>query len=100
MAKNEKELETLIKQERIYSNDVEMKCAMLIMKSGQRQMTKGTEQPNQEKSEHSKRGNLQILGDIEIGRHQTAEMIEKNYKRTPQKNEKTTRNQIILEESH
>ena len=54
--KNEKTLETLIQTVKIYSDDIGMefgieKCSMLIMKSGKRQMTKGIEQPKQEKSE-------------------------------------------------
>ena len=53
-AKNEKELETLIHVLRIYSQDIGMefsieKCAMLIMKSGNRHMTEGMELPNREK---------------------------------------------------
>ena len=46
LAKNEKELETLIQVVRIYSQDIGMefgieKCAMLIMKSGKGYMTEG-----------------------------------------------------------
>ena len=53
-AKNQKELESLIHVVRIYSQDTGKelgieKCAMLIMKSGKRQMTDGIELPNQEK---------------------------------------------------
>ena len=44
LAKNEKELETLIQRIRIYSQDIGMefsieKCAMLIMRSGKRQIS-------------------------------------------------------------
>ena len=53
-AKNEKELEILIHTVRIYSRDIGMefgieKCAMLIMKSGKRQLTDGMELPNKDK---------------------------------------------------
>ena len=53
-AKNEKELETLIKTVRIYSQNIGMefgieKCAMRIMRSRKRHMTKGIELPNQGK---------------------------------------------------
>ena len=53
-AKNEKELETLIQAVRIYSDDIGIefgieKCAVLVMKSEKRQMTKVLELPNQEK---------------------------------------------------
>ena len=52
MSKNEKELETLKKTVRIYSQNIGMefgieKCTMLVMKSGKRHMTKGVELPNQ-----------------------------------------------------
>ena len=50
-AKNERELETLIKALRIYSQDIGMefgieKCAMLIMKSNKRHMTEGIPRKN------------------------------------------------------
>ena len=53
-AKNEKELETLIREVRIYSQDIQMVfcikiCAMLAMKSGKRYLTDGMELPNQDK---------------------------------------------------
>ena len=49
-----KELETLTHADRIYSENIEMefgidKCAMLIMNSGQRNLTDGMELQNQEK---------------------------------------------------
>ena len=37
------------------------------MKSGKRQMTKGTEQSNQEKKNTRKKGNLERLGHIGSG---------------------------------
>ena len=67
-AKNENELEiysddigsefSIEKWVGIYSDDIGRefsieKCAMLIMKSGKWQMTKGIKLPKQEKSEHS-----------------------------------------------
>ena len=52
-AKNEKEMETLIRAVKIYSQDIRMeygkKCAMLVMKSGKRHLTNGMELPNQDK---------------------------------------------------
>ena len=59
-AKNEKkknELETLIQAVRIYSDNIRMefaieKYALLITKSGKRQLSEGIELSNQEKSEH------------------------------------------------
>ena len=53
-AKNEKEVEILIRTVRIYSRDIGMefgieKRAMLVMKSGKRQLTDGIELPNQYK---------------------------------------------------
>ena len=54
LAKNEKELETLIHAIRIYSQDIGMefgieKCAMLVMKSGKQHMTDGMELSNHHK---------------------------------------------------
>ena len=51
-AKNEKEMETLIRTVRIYSQDIGMEFgieiyAMLVMKSGKRHMTDGMELANQ-----------------------------------------------------
>ena len=54
-AKTEKELETLIHAVRIYSQDIGMKCAMLIMKSDKRHLTEGMELPNQDKECSEKR---------------------------------------------
>ena len=53
-AKNEKELKTLIRAVRIYSQDIGIKfgiekCAMLVMKSRKRHLTDGMERPNQDK---------------------------------------------------
>ena len=48
-AKTEKELETLIHVVRIYRQDIGMEFAMLEMKSGQRHLTNGMEQPSQDK---------------------------------------------------
>ena len=54
MAKNEKELETLIHAVIIYSQDLGMKlgmekCAVLVMKSGRRYLIDGMELPNQDR---------------------------------------------------
>ena len=50
-AKNEREFETLIQARRIYRQDLRMgfgieKCAMLLMKSGEWNMTEGIKLPN------------------------------------------------------
>ena len=82
--KNEKELETLIQAMKIYCDDIGMKfgvekCTKLIMKSGKRQMTEGIELPNQEKNRNIRRKcNLQILGNIGSGHHQTSGDERKN----------------------
>ena len=52
-AKNERQLETLIRTVRIYSRDIGMevgveKCAMLVMKSGKQELTDRMELPNQD----------------------------------------------------
>ena len=54
LRKNEKELETLIRAVRIYSQDIGMefgieKCAILVRKSGKPHLTDGMELPNQDK---------------------------------------------------
>ena len=53
IAKNEKELESLILTIRIYSLNIGMefgqeKCALLRKRCGKRQITEGIEMPNQE----------------------------------------------------
>ena len=65
-ARNEKELETLIHAESIYSQDVGLvcgadKCAMLVMKSGKRHMADGMKLPNQ--------GKIKTLGVKEINKY-------------------------------
>ena len=54
LRKNEKELETLIQADRIYSQDIGMefgieKYVMFVMKSGKWHLTDGIELPNQDK---------------------------------------------------
>ena len=54
LQKNEKERETILHVDRLYSQDIEMefgmeKCAMLVMKSGNQHLTDGMELPNQDK---------------------------------------------------
>ena len=100
VCKNAKEFEILIQVERISSQDIGMefgieKCVMLIMKSEKHEMTKGIELPNQDKIRTlGEKGNLQILGKIGSGHHQTCgDERKKKKKRIPQENEKTSRNQ-------
>ena len=74
-AKNEKELQIQIQAGRIYSPDIGMesgreKCTMLKMKNGEQQMTEGMELLNHENA--LRKGNLQILGSIWSGHHQTS----------------------------
>ena len=82
-AKNEKELETLIHTVRIYSRDIGMefgieKCAMLVMRSGKRQLTDGMELPNQDKIK-TLAGNktYKYLGILEADTIKQVEMKEK-----------------------
>ena len=63
---NETELETIIHPTGIYSQDIGMefgieKCAMLVMKSGERHLTDGMELPNQDK--------IRILGENETNNY-------------------------------
>ena len=69
-AKMEKELETLIQAVRIYSQDIGtefgiVKCAVLIKRCGKRQIIEETELG-------IRKGNLEILGNIASGHHQTS----------------------------
>ena len=82
-AKNEKELETLIHTVRIYSwvigieFDIE-KCAILVMKSGKRQLTDGMELPNKDKIKKlAENETYKYLGILEADTIKQAEMKEK-----------------------
>ena len=84
-AKNKKELESLIQTVRIYSQDIGMEfgkeiCAMLVTKSGKRQLTEGVELPNQVVIREKE--NLQILSDIGSWHHQASGNERKNYKKS------------------
>ena len=75
------------------------KCAMLIIKSWKRLMTEGIELPNQEKFKTSgEKETYKLLGILEAD---TIKQVKtKKFKRIPQENEKTTRNQTTLPKSH
>ena len=76
---------------RIYSQDVGIelgieKCAMLIMRSGKKTIDRRNRTSNQEKIRTlGELGNLQVLGNIGIGHHQTSgderKKIKKEYLR-------------------
>ena len=94
VAKNEKELETLIHAVRIYSQDVGMefgieKCAMLVMKSGNRHMTDGMELPNHDKirilGENETYKNLGILEADTTKQVEMKDKIRKEYLRRTRK---------------
>ena len=62
-AKKEKELETLIHAEKIYSQGIGMefgieKCAIFVMKSGKQHLMDGMELPNQTKLERLEKRKL------------------------------------------
>ena len=93
-AKNEKELETLIHAVRIYNQDIGTefgleKCAMLVMKSGKRQMTDGMEPPNHDRfrtlEENETYKYLGIFEADTIKQMQVKDMIRKEYLRRTQK---------------
>ena len=99
--KNEKELETLIHTVRIYSRDIGMKfgiekCAMLVMKSGKRQMTDGMELPNKDKikslAENETYKYLGILDADTIKQAEMKEKIQKEYLRRTRKLHETKLN--------
>ena len=81
LAKNGKELETLIQAVRIYK-DLRMefgrkKSAMLIIESGKRQMTEGIEQSNQEKKRTlGEKESYKYLGILEADTIKHAEKKE------------------------
>ena len=69
------------------------------MKGGKQQMTKRIELPNQKNQNAQRKRNLQILGNIRSGHHQTSGDERKNWK-IPQEDEKSTRNQTTSQKSH
>ena len=89
-AKNEKELETWIHADRIYSQDIGMKfgtekCTMVIMKNSKRHLTNGMELLNQDKirtlGEKEKYKYLGILEADTIKQMETKYKIKKEYLR-------------------
>ena len=89
--KNEKELETLIHEVRIYSQDIGMefgieKCAMLVMKSGKRHRTDGMELPNQVKNRTlAESETYKYLGILEADTIKQVEMKDKILKKYPRR---------------
>ena len=100
--KNKKELETLIKTVRIYSQDIGMefgieKCTMLVMNSGKQHMVKGVELPNQVVIRTLKeKETYKYLRDIGSWHHQTTGNERKNLKRVSQKSQKITQDKTLL----
>ena len=72
------------------------------MKSGKQIMSEGIELPTPAKKIRvlRKKRNLQILGNIGSGHHQTGGNERKKLKRLSQENEKTTGSQTIWQKSH
>ena len=90
-AKNEKDLQTLIRAVTIYNQDIGMecgieKCAMLVTKSGQRHLTYRMELPGQDKirtlREKETYKYLVILEDDTIKQVEMKDKIKKEYRRT------------------
>ena len=83
LAKNEKELETLIQVVRTYSQDIGMefgieKCAILVMKSGKRHLTDGMELPSQDKIRTlEEKKTFKYLGILEADTIKQVEMKDK-----------------------
>ena len=81
--KNENELETLIHEVRICSQNIGIefgieKCAMLVMKSGKRHITDGMELPNQDKIRTlGEKKTFKYLGILEADTIKQVEMKEK-----------------------
>ena len=82
-AKNEKERDNLIHPVRIYCQDIGMefgieKCAMLVMESGKRYLTKGMGLPNQDKiTTLREKKTSKYLGFLEADTIRQVEMKEK-----------------------
>ena len=98
LAKNEKELETLIYTVITYSQDIGMefvieKCALLVMKSGKRHLTDGIELPNQDKigtlAENETYKYLRILEADTIKQAEMKNKIQKEYLRRTRKLQET-----------
>ena len=88
IAKDKKELETLIHADRIYRQDIEMKFGieksiMLVMKSGKRHLTDGMELANQDKiktlGEKETYKYLSILEADTITQMKMKDKIQKEY---------------------
>ena len=91
-AKNEKELETLVQTIRIYSQDIGMefgieKCAMLVIKRGERKLMNGIQLPNQDTIKSlDENESYKYLGILEADNIKQAEMKGKVKKRISQEN--------------
>ena len=91
LAKNEKELKTLIHAIRIYSSDIGIEfgieeCSMLVMKSDKRNMTVGMELPNQDKIRTLwENETYKLLGFLEADTIKQVEMKDKNSKEYPRR---------------
>ena len=93
-AKNEKELETLVQTIRIYSQDIGMefgieKCAMLVIKRGERKLMNGIQLPNQDTIKSlDENESYKYLGILEADNIKQAEMkgkVKKEYLRRTRK---------------
>ena len=77
------------------------KCAIVIRKSREREITQETELPNQEKIRTIReKETYRYLGKWEVDIIKQAETKEKNKKRIPLMNEKTSRNQALQQKYH
>ena len=97
-AKNEKEWEILIQTVRIYSQDIGMefdidKCAMSVIKSGNRHIKEGIELLNQEKIRTlGEKGSYKYFGILEadiIKQVEMKEKVKKEYLRRTRKLQET-----------
>ena len=71
------------------------------MKSGKIQTREGTELPNQERiMTLGEKENYKYLGILKVGTIYQAEKKDKNTKRKPRKNAKTSRNPALQQKSH
>ena len=104
IAKNEKELETLMYAVKICSQDIEMeftieKCVMLVMKSGKRHLTDRMELPNQDKVKTLREKETHKNSGILEGDHQTSGNEKKKRNRTIGELESYSRKKYIADSS-
>ena len=105
LAKNEKELETLIQTIRIYNQDIGiefdiLKSGMVVMKSRKRKTAEGIELRHQENIKRWEKKKIIRTQEYWKWTPSNKHWWKKNKKSVPQKNEKASRNKAQTQKSH